>query len=87
MFFDFMSGLILRRGTKVGSFEAIRITLCEFPHWLRTRKGLRLIPLCYPKHDEMEEPKVTVSNITSALLKVWFPQGGCSPAWPLGRMV
>ena len=66
MFFDFMSGLILRRGTKAGSFEAIRITLCEFPHWLRTRKGLRWIPLCYPKHDETEAPKVTVSNIVTA---------------------
>ena len=49
MLFDIMSGLILRRGTKAGSFEAIRITLCAFPHWVRTRKGLRWITLCYPK--------------------------------------
>ena len=57
------------RPDKAGSFEAVRMTLCQFPHWLRTRKGLRWIPLCYPTHDEMERAGVSVSNIVIALLK------------------
>ncbi len=63
------------RPDKAGSFEAVRITVCEFPHWLRTRKGLRWIPICYPKHDDMHDHGVTISNIVIALLKSWFPSG------------
>ena len=65
----YTDGVVPRNKTrpdKAGSFEAIRITLCEFPHWLRTREGLRWIPLCYPKHDETEAPKVTVSSTVTA---------------------
>ena len=79
----YTDGVVPRNKTrpdKAGSFEAIRITLCEFPHWLRTRKGLRWIPICYPKHDEMTTPQVTVSY----LLKLWFPQGGYSHSWENG---
>ena len=63
------------RPDKAGSFEAVRITVCEFPHWLRTRKGLRWIPICYPKHDDMDDHKLTISNIATELLKSWFPSG------------
>ena len=64
-----------KRPDKAGAFEAVRITVCEFPHWLRTRKGLRWIPICYPKHDDMHDHGVTISNIVIALLKSWFPSG------------
>ena len=39
------------RPDKAGAFEAVGIRICEFPHWLRTRKGLRWIPICYQTHD------------------------------------
>ena len=86
----YTDGVVPRNKTrpdKAGSFEAVRMTLCQFPHWLRTRKGLRWIPLCYPTHDEMERAKVSVSNIVIALLKFWFPAEIGTHSWENGVLL
>ena len=63
------------------------MTLCQFPHWLRTRKGLRWIPLCYHTHDEMETAEVSVFNIVIALLKFWFPAEIGTHSWENGVLL
>ena len=72
-----------KRPDKVGASEAIPIAICEFPHWLRTRTALRWIPICYPRNDDMEDHKVTISNTVTAMLKSWFPEDG-SRSWENG---
>ena len=70
------------RPDQAGAFEAIRFTICQFPHWVHIRQGLRWIPLCYPTKDNMEECGVTLSQLVAAILLAWFPDDSFS--WETG---
>lgn len=71
----YTDGVVPRNKTrpdKAGSFETIRFTLTEFPHWLRCRVGLRWIPLMYQTHDAMDATGVTVSMVTARISEYVF---------------
>ena len=65
-----------QRPDKAGSFEAIRFTVLNSPQWMRSRAGLRWIPLMYPTHDKMEACGVTCTMLMASILEYIFEGSG-----------
>ena len=60
------------RPDKAGSFEVVRFTLLEFPHWMRTRTGLRWLSVGYAMHKKMKDAGITVWRLLAMFLKTLF---------------